>query len=82
MVNKSKKASSSTEQPTTLNPDMQAEILKMMQAQGVELDAEALRVLNQIAGKQFEETYKKLAAEKANEVEQQDDEKNENMEEK
>jgi hypothetical protein len=79
MVNKKSKAAAA--EPSTLNPNMQAEIMRMMQAQGVELDAEALRVLNQIAGREFEETYKRIAKEKTESGEGSDEKKgDENME--
>jgi hypothetical protein len=69
------KKSSKSAEPSTLNPDMQAQIIEMMKQQGVELDAEALKMLNQVAGKEFEETYKRIAAEKCKSDENMDQNK-------
>lgn len=50
---------------SNLNSDMQAQIIEMMKQQGVELDAEALKMLNEVANKEFHETYKRIEAEKS-----------------
>ena len=75
MVNSKKSKATKASQPTTLNPDMTSEIMKLMQQQGVELDAEALKMLTQVAGKEFEQTYNKIVEQKDNEGKKEDSEK-------
>ncbi|KAI6197579.1 hypothetical protein M3Y94_01241200 [Aphelenchoides besseyi] len=68
LSNMSNRKTNTENVPTTIHPNMMADIENILKSQGIEMDAEALTALNQLAGNEFEKTYKKIAHEKADEA--------------